>query len=264
MSEVRGYVKKLVDDVHAAASASGGENAGERFEAQKMPLPCPRCGSDLWLKAWEGRFYVKCDGKQAPEKKCYYTYDAKEDGESLIPCNQAGCGGKVGTTAKGKKLCADCETWQDTGQKAGGGADQADAKPCPKCKKGKLILRKGQYGPFLACSNRDKCDLLYSVDENGEPTGGWCQHCKGPAKKTSRGNICILCGKLADGSGATPAAPVRTATTAKGGYVHDPNKPPKAAKCPGCKKTLRNVWIKKQEWRRRCDDCDKWYNPAEE
>lgn len=265
MTEVRGYLGKLITEVHGAATSSGGASAGERFEAQKMDFACPRCGSDVHLKAWEGRYYVKCDAKRAPEKKCYFAFDAKDTGEPLTVCNQPGCGGRVNTTGKGKKLCADCETWQDTGQKAGGGPapDGQEGKPCPKCKKGKLYLKKGNYGPFYACSNRDKCDLLYSVDAAGEPTGGWCQHCKGPAKKTSRGNICLLCGKAADGEGTGAAPAPRTTTTAANGFVHDPNKPPAPAKCPNCKKLLKNVWLKKQEWRRRCDDCDKWFNPAE-
>ncbi|MBT4334520.1 hypothetical protein HOD61_01765, partial [archaeon] len=33
----------------------------------------------------------------------------------------------------------------------------------PKCKKGKLVLRKGIYGSFFACENYPKCK--YTVSE---------------------------------------------------------------------------------------------------
>ena len=38
-----------------------------------------------------------------------------------------------------------------------------DAKDCPKCEDGKLILRKGRYGNFYGCSNFPKCRHMESI-----------------------------------------------------------------------------------------------------
>ena len=34
------------------------------------------------------------------------------------------------------------------------------AKDCPKCKEGKLVVRKGKYGNFLGCSRYPECDYM--------------------------------------------------------------------------------------------------------
>ena len=35
-----------------------------------------------------------------------------------------------------------------------------NAKECPKCKEGKLVVRKGKYGNFLGCSRYPECDYM--------------------------------------------------------------------------------------------------------
>ncbi|MBW3018936.1 topoisomerase DNA-binding C4 zinc finger domain-containing protein, partial [Candidatus Woesearchaeota archaeon] len=34
-------------------------------------------------------------------------------------------------------------------------------KPCPKCGKGKLVLRKSVYGQFFACDQFPKCRYVH-------------------------------------------------------------------------------------------------------
>ena len=38
-----------------------------------------------------------------------------------------------------------------------------EGKECPKCKEGKLVLRKGIYGAFFACEKYPECK--YTVSE---------------------------------------------------------------------------------------------------
>jgi DNA topoisomerase-1 len=44
--------------------------------------------------------------------------------------------------------------------------EKIEEKPCPKCKQGKLILRKSVYGSFLACDRYPKCRYTESITNN--------------------------------------------------------------------------------------------------
>ena len=41
-----------------------------------------------------------------------------------------------------------------------------EGKECPKCKKGKLVLRNSVYGAFLGCSNYPKCRYTEKIDDS--------------------------------------------------------------------------------------------------
>ena len=43
---------------------------------------------------------------------------------------------------------------------------EAEGKTCPKCEKGKLVIRKSVYGSFLACDQYPKCRYTESLPEN--------------------------------------------------------------------------------------------------
>ena len=40
--------------------------------------------------------------------------------------------------------------------------EKPKTKKCPKCKSGKLVVRKGIYGSFYACGEFPKCRYIYS------------------------------------------------------------------------------------------------------
>lgn len=40
-------------------------------------------------------------------------------------------------------------------------------KNCPKCKKGKIVIRKGAYGDFYTCNNYPACKTVFEKDGNG-------------------------------------------------------------------------------------------------
>ncbi len=93
---------------------------------------------------------------------------------------------------------------------------------CPECKDGKLILREGRFGPFIACSNFPKCKFVKQDPEQEAkaktgvtcPTCGTgemverrgrfgiffaCSNypkCKNAIKARPTGAICTLCGSL--------------------------------------------------------------------
>lgn len=44
--------------------------------------------------------------------------------------------------------------------------EKIEKRKCPKCKKGKLVLRKSVYGSFLACDKYPKCRYTESINNN--------------------------------------------------------------------------------------------------
>ncbi|MFN3370532.1 MAG: type I DNA topoisomerase [Sphingomonadaceae bacterium] len=49
--------------------------------------------------------------------------------------------------------------------------DGADPRACPACADGRLALKVGQYGPFIACSNYPACRFTRRFDQNGDEAG---------------------------------------------------------------------------------------------
>ncbi|MFN3592311.1 MAG: topoisomerase C-terminal repeat-containing protein, partial [Thermaurantiacus sp.] len=47
-------------------------------------------------------------------------------------------------------------------------ADGADPRACPSCADGRLSLKVGRYGPFIACSNYPECRFTRPFGANGE------------------------------------------------------------------------------------------------
>ncbi|MBD3354725.1 DNA topoisomerase I, partial [Candidatus Woesearchaeota archaeon] len=54
--------------------------------------------------------------------------------------------------------------------------------PCPKCKKGQLQIRKGKFGPFVACNRYPKCKTTFSLPSNAlcKPAKEICETCGHP------------------------------------------------------------------------------------
>ena len=51
-------------------------------------------------------------------------------------------------------------------------ADGADPRLCPNCGAGKLALRGGRFGAFVACSNYPECKFTRRFGQGGEDAGG--------------------------------------------------------------------------------------------
>ncbi len=54
--------------------------------------------------------------------------------------------------------------------------------PCPVCKKGDIVLRKGKFGRFAACNKYPDCKTTFKLPATGlvEVTKDACQHCTYP------------------------------------------------------------------------------------
>jgi len=267
MKEIETYTREMTrtlrEGVHGGTTPMSSTPEGEeapRMPATVLPDPCPKCGSPVSLKNWEGRWYTRCGSKS-----CYFGYDSNEKGEATAKCPHCPTG-RLKTTPKNDRICADCDRWEKE-KKAPGGSHEPHAPvalgQCPKCKKGTLKVRSGSNGPFVSCSDRDNCGLSYSSDEAGQPLGGICPkpNCQGPVTKFSSGSRkCACCGDWinddkmpSQGGGASdgPSGSNRAKTS----------KEPPTAFCVECKKPLKVVFVKsKAKHAYRCDPCNRWYD----
>ncbi|HOD97357.1 MAG TPA: DNA topoisomerase 3 [Syntrophales bacterium] len=86
---------------------------------------CPKCGSNLLLRSWEDRYYVKCAASANP--KCHVSFDANAEGKALKFCMF--CRGPVRTTRNGGKVCAQCNRWQSSRRKGYAASGRSSAGP---------------------------------------------------------------------------------------------------------------------------------------
>lgn len=84
-------------------------------------------------------------------------------------------------------------------------------KPCPRCKDGKLMLREGRFGTFVACSNYPKCKFVEKdpEEEARSKTGVGCPVCKTGEMVERRGRFGIFfsCSNYPDCKNAIKAKP---------------------------------------------------------
>lgn len=135
------FWKRLKGDIDKAQTAKKAANATD--------IPCPECekaGKKRFLVMRHGRFgdFFSCEGYSNKEDQCKYTANVGEDGKPK---------------EKVKKEPAKPSGFQ-----------------CPNCGKD-LLIRNGQYGPFLGCAGYPKCKTTADMDGNvkqksSAPTGG--------------------------------------------------------------------------------------------
>ncbi len=121
---------------------------GMRVLPIETDLACEKCGSPM-VKRWgKNGFFLACS-----------AYPECKNTKSLIG---------------------------DTEDKLVVEAQQAE-QTCEKCG-GKMVLRKGKYGPFLACSNYPECKSVRSLSEKRKRRGA-------PEQSDVTDEKCELCGK---------------------------------------------------------------------
>lgn len=141
MSGIRAFVTELVEQIKQQSPQ------GTRRVFGPAVGTCPKCGSNLHLRDWEGRHYVKCAASADPE--CKMSFDADAEGKPLFACRF--CEGPVRTTRNGAKICARCDKWQTEKE-----ADSQAPEPiaCGSCGKPMDVVpstRRGQW--FHRCPN---------------------------------------------------------------------------------------------------------------
>jgi len=109
MSGIRTFVTDLVGQIKQQAPQGA---TGRVFGT--VVGTCPKCGSNLLLRNWEGRHYVKCAASANPV--CKVSFDSDAEGKALKICMF--CRGPVRTTRNGGKVCAQCNRWQSSKRKS--------------------------------------------------------------------------------------------------------------------------------------------------
>ncbi|BDU77367.1 DNA topoisomerase 3 [Mesoterricola sediminis] len=118
MEGIRAFVSEVIAQIRDAAPARPRPATGP------VVGTCPRCGSSLHLRTWEGAHYARCGATADPE--CKVGFACGEDGAPLETCRR--CRGPLRTTRAGAKVCVACGAWD---------ADLPEHMPeagtCPSC-----------------------------------------------------------------------------------------------------------------------------------
>jgi DNA topoisomerase-1 len=129
-------------------------------------LNCPECGKQLHIKVGKNGHFLACSGY--PE--CSYSRDYERDEKGKIQAIESA----VNETTD--KLCAKC------------------GNP--------MVVKRGRYGEFLACSGYPECQYTQSLNSNGsaKPIGVKCPQngCGGEIveRQSKRGKLFFGCNKF--------------------------------------------------------------------
>jgi DNA topoisomerase-1 len=147
--------------------------AGEKMLSVKgvgfpTELNCPQCGNPLHIKVGKNGHFLACSGYP----QCQYSRDYVRDEKGRI-------------------------------QAVDPASDELTDKNCEKCGR-PMVIKRGRYGEFLACSGYPDCKNTLSLNPNGpgQPTGVACPKsgCSGElVEKTSkRGKTFYGCNRFPD------------------------------------------------------------------
>ena len=131
-------------------------------------IDCPECDKELHIKVGKNGHFLACNGYPECKYSCDYTRDEKGQIQPIIPDK-----------------------------------DEAEGKVCEKCGL-PMVMKRGRYGTFLACSGYPKCKHTQSADSNngGQVTGIGCPEdgCDGGLvqRKSRRGKIFYGCSHFPD------------------------------------------------------------------
>ncbi len=139
---------------------------------------CPECGKNLIIRLGRYGKFISCTGY--PECKYSRPLETKEDREDSV----------VDKDGKAENLV------------------QAEHEKCEKCG-GKMLLKEGRYGKFLACENYPKCKNTKTIVKD---TGIKCPECKEGEiveRKTKKGRLFWGCSRYPECKYATWEKPVK-------------------------------------------------------
>jgi DNA topoisomerase-1 len=141
-------------------------------------LDCQECGKPLHIKIGKNGHFLACSGYPDCKYSSDYTRDEKGNVQAVAPA-----------------------------------AAETTDKVCAKCGK-PMVLKRGRYGDFLACSGYPDCKNTLSLSVNGaaKSTGVKCPQdgCGGDVleKTSKRGTVFYGCSRYPDCSFATWDKPV--------------------------------------------------------
>lgn len=152
-------------------------------------LKCQECGHTLHIKIGKNGHFLACSGYPACTYSSDYTRDEKGHIQPVVPP-----------------------------------ADETTDKVCTKCGK-PMVLKRGPFGDFLACSGFPECKNTQSLSVNGsaKSIGVPCPQdgCSGDLleKTSKRGKVFYGCNRYPDCSFATWDKPVARACPACGAKI---------------------------------------------
>ncbi|UCE54395.1 MAG: type I DNA topoisomerase [Desulfobacterales bacterium] len=141
-------------------------------------LSCPDCGKQLHIKVGKNGHFLACSGY--PD--CTYSRDYVRDEKGKI-------------------------------QPVESNSEEITDKVCDKCGR-PMVIKRGRYGEFLACSGFPDCEHTQSLNSNGpgKPIGVKCLEngCSGEIleRQSKRGKIFYGCSRFPDCTFATWDKPV--------------------------------------------------------
>jgi DNA topoisomerase-1 len=167
LGEAKEALTKILDEFKSKEKAIGEELETanrETRDALSYVGKCPVCKEgELHIRRGKFGTFVACN--KYPDCKTTFSLP----GNALIKPTDKVCEvcgyPMVMTIKRGKKPMTFCINPEckskylegEAGKEAKEIAKGKIEKPCPKCKDGKLVLRKSIYGTFLGCSNYPKC-----------------------------------------------------------------------------------------------------------
>jgi len=161
LEEAKEVIIKIVEDFKKKEDSIGeGLKEAHKKEMRKQNTvgKCPECDGTLVIKKGKYGRFIACNNYP----KCKLTFTLPSKGlvkVSSKTCKECGYP-LIKIIKRGKKpkeLCInpECPSKQLSREMA-----EKQGKVCPKCKKGKLVVRKSVYGSFLACSDYPKCNYI--------------------------------------------------------------------------------------------------------
>lgn len=170
--------QKVIDEFYQPFSKKLGEKTKEINKSEIMPVEktgekCPECGEELVIR--HGRFgkFIACGGYP----KCKYSRPLED-----------------------KNIQKNSEVVEKPGVVES--LEEAETEKCEKCG-GKMILKEGRFGKFLACENYPKCKNTKTIVGK---TGIKCPECEQGEvieRKTKRGRSFWGCSRYPECKYAT-------------------------------------------------------------
>jgi DNA topoisomerase-1 len=177
--DARGVLQRFYDPFKKKLNAAEDGMLSVKGVGINTHIKCPQCGThELHIKVGKNGHFLACNGY--PD--CTYSRDYERDEKGRI-------------------------------QPIEPNHEAATDKFCPKCSK-PMVIKRGKYGEFLACSGYPDCKHTESINGggNGKAIGMKCPNpgCDGDIveKRSKRGKVFFGCSRYPDCTFATWDKPV--------------------------------------------------------
>ncbi|MBD3310188.1 DNA topoisomerase I [Candidatus Woesearchaeota archaeon] len=172
LSKAKEVLTKILDEFKQHQEKIG-EGLARTFKETRAVMEtvgkCPNCKEGM-LMIRKGKFgrFVACD--KYPE--CKTTFKLPATG-MVKPTDKTceHCGHPmilmIRKRKKPQEVCInpDCPSKLPPKDKL----EEMEGSPCPKCKEGKLVLRKSVYGAFFGCNRFPKCHYTQKMEQDDKP-----------------------------------------------------------------------------------------------